>query len=161
MGGVGTFSALALACKEAERQHELGRAPSFTVGAGGRAGRDALGTTTSLPGLFGGGARKMDEDGFLVPGTPTRVGKKGRTGVGAGAVGVVLESGSKPKSVLGRERDKGKASGALAKIEREETKAEENEVEASNKTVGLQDLARSESLIKSCCRLLRNVPSTR
>lgn len=59
----------------------------------------------------------------------------------------MAEIGTKAKSVSRREKDKGKASNAPAKMEKEETMAEESEMETSNKTAGLQDLTRGEPLI--------------
>ena len=118
-----TFSALASACEEAERQRKLGKAPSFTFSGG--VGGVGLGIN-----ILGGG-RKVDEDGFLIPGTPTRVSKKARVSTGTG----VVEGGAKAKSVPGREKEKGRVSNMPEKVE---TKAEENEAETNNKTVGLQ-----------------------
>jgi len=121
-----TFSALAVACEAAERERKLGNAPSFAFG--GSAGGVGLGIN-----LLGGG-RKVDEDGFLIPGTPARVSKKARTSMGAG----VVESGAKARSVTGREKNKGRASNVPAKVEKEETNAEESEkseMEINNKTV--------------------------
>ena len=87
-----TVSALASACEEAERQRKLGKAPSFTFG--GIGGGVGLGINLL------GGRNKVDKDGFLIPGTPTRV----RASMYTGAP----ESGIKPKSVAGRERDRRK-----------------------------------------------------
>ena len=76
----------------------------------------------------------MDEDGFLFPGTPTRVSKKARTSVHAGSV----EIDTKAKPVTVREKDKVRVSSIPAKVEKEDTGAEESEIETNNKTVGLQ-----------------------
>ena len=136
-----TFSALASACEEAERQRKLGKAPSFTFGGG-----------VSGPGLginVPGGGRMVDEDGFLIPSTPTRANKKLGVSMGAG----VLESGAKAKSVTGRERDKGRVSSAPEKVVQEESKPEESDVETNNKTVGLQNSTRGEALTELIYRL--------
>jgi len=119
-----TVSALASACEEAERQRKLGKAPSFTLG--GSSGGVGLGIN-----LLGGG-KKVDEDVFLIPGMPTRVSKKAKASVYAG----VLESGTKTKSVAGREKDRGKVPNVPAKVEKEETIANESEIETKNKMVG-------------------------
>ena len=76
----------------------------------------------------------VDEDGFLIPGTPTRVSKKARASVHAGAV----EIGTKAKPVTKREKDKVKVSSVPAKLEKEATGAEESEIETNNKMVSLQ-----------------------
>lgn len=120
-----TLSALASACQEAERQRKLGKAPS-------------------LPSFSFGGGRMVDEDGFLIPGTPTRVSKKARTGVHAG----VVEVGTEAKPVTGREKDKVKVSSVPAKVEKEDTGAEESEIETNNKTVSLQYWIRCNRLTK-------------
>ena len=101
--------------------------PSFSFGRGS-AGGVGLGTD-----LLGRG-RMVDEDGFLIPGTPTRVSKKARTSVHAGAV----EIGTKAKPVTRREKDKVKVSSVPAKLEKEATGAEESEIEINYKTVSLQ-----------------------
>jgi hypothetical protein len=76
----------------------------------------------------------VDEDGFLIPGMPTRVSKKARTSAGTGP----LEISAKANSATGREKDKGKLSNEPAKAENEEVKNEEGEMEANNKTVGFK-----------------------
>jgi hypothetical protein len=121
-----SFSALASACEEAERQRKLGKAPTFALdgGAGG------VGLGVHLP----GGGRKVDKEGFLIPGTPTRASKKARTSVGAGAV----EIGTKVKSGTAHEKGRAKAASEVAKMEKQDTnKTEESEMETNNKTVGL------------------------
>ena len=118
-----TVSALASAYEEAERQRKLGKAPSFTFGGSG--GRVGLGINP-----LGGG--KVDDDGFLIPGTPTRVSKKARPSMYAGA----LESGTKTKLVAGREKDRGKMPNVPAKVEKEEAIVNESEIERKNKMVG-------------------------
>lgn len=144
-----TLSALASACEEAERQRKLGKAPSFTFS--GSAGGAGLGVDLL-------GHRKMvDEDGFLIPGTPTRVSKKMRTSMHAG----VVEIGTKAKSVTGREKDKGKVSFMPAKVEKVETIDEESEIETNNKTVSLKYWIGRNCLTESCYRPSRSVPSPR
>lgn len=118
-----TFSALASACEEAERQRKLGKAPSFPLGGG----VSGVGLGISIL----GGRRMVDQDGFLIPGTPTKASKKARMSTGAG----VVESGVKSKSVTGREKDKERVLDTSENVE-EETKAEESEMETNNKTVG-------------------------
>ena len=144
-----TLSALASACQEAERQRKLGKAPSFPFG--GSAGGVGLGINL----LSRGGM--VDEDGFLIPGTPTRVSKKVRTSMHAG----VVEIGPKTKLVTGREKDKVKVFNMPAKVENEETVAEESEIETNNKTVSLKYWVGCNCLIDSCYRLSRNMPSPR
>jgi len=144
-----TLSALASACEEAERQCKLGKAPSFTFG--GNAGGVGLGIN-----LFGHG-RMVDKDGFLIPGTPTRVSKKTRTSMHAG----VVETSTKAKPVAVHEKDKGKVSKVPAKVEKVETVDEESEIETNNKTVSLKYWIGFNCLTESCYRLSRNVPSPR
>lgn len=144
-----TLSALASACQEAERQRKLGKAPSFTFG--GSAGGVGLGINLLSRG------RMVDEDGFLIPGTPTRVSKKARTSVHAG----VVEIGTKAKPVTGREKDKVKWFNVPAKVEKEEIGAEESEIETNNKTVSLENWIGCNCLTDSYYRLSRNVPSPR
>jgi hypothetical protein len=136
-----TVSALASACEEAERQRKLGKAPLFTFSGG------ASGVGLGIDPL--GGRGKVDKDGFLVPGTPTRASKKARTTMSTG----VVEIGTKARSVTGREKDRGKVS--------EETRAEESAIETNNKMVSLKYCIECNSLTKTCYRLSRNVPSPR
>jgi hypothetical protein len=75
----------------------------------------------------------VDEDGFLIPGTPTRIGKKARTSVGV-EVGAKVKSVS--ASVTGREKDKASAASGEP-TNAEAARAEESEVEIRNKTVRL------------------------
>jgi hypothetical protein len=71
-----TVSALTNACEEAERQRKPGKAPSFTFSGGG--------SGVSLGVDPFGGRGKVDKDGYLVPGTLTRVSKNTRTTMSAG-----------------------------------------------------------------------------
>jgi hypothetical protein len=111
-----TVSPLTSACQEAERQRKLGKAPSFIFSRG--TSRVGLGIDPL------GGRGKVDKDGFLVPGTLTRVSKKARTTMSAG----VVEIGTKARSVTGREKYRGKVFNVPAKVE-EETRAEESVID--------------------------------
>jgi len=64
----------------------------------------------------------------------------------------VLETGTKTKSVAGREKDRGTVSNLPAK-------ANEGEIETKNKMVGLIYYMRCTSLTELCSGLSRNVPS--
>jgi hypothetical protein len=71
----------------------------------------------------------------------------------------VVEIGTKARSVTGREKYRGKVSNVPAKVEKEETRAEESVIETDIKMVSLKYYIECKSFNKTCYRLSRYVPS--